>query len=309
MLSKLLFKILLLSTLFFNYSSLAQKSDTSLIFNHLNKITKTNGFRNFSDTNVLNEVADYVFTNLSKYADTTFYQNYYLEGVRYKNVIARINSKKGLPVIVLGAHYDVCGFQEGADDNASGVVGLLESARLLSNQKLNYCIELVAYTLEEPPFFRTEYMGSHIHAQSLIDSNVDVYGMVSLEMIAYFTDVDKTQDYPLNFLKLIYGNKGDYITLVNCFRKGKFAKNFSKQFANNNLINSKRFTGPKYLQGIDFSDHMNYWKHSFSALMLTDTAFYRNKNYHQKSDTLETLDIFRMSKVIDTLVQTLKDLK
>ncbi len=301
-------RIITLILLFSKFNLVAQKSDTSLINKHLNCITKTDGFRNFKDTTVLNQIAAYIFNDFNKYADTTYYQYFNLGGVNYQNVIARINDDADLPKIVIGAHYDVCGFQVGADDNASGIVGLLETARLLSKQNLNYSIELVAYTLEEPPFFRTEYMGSFVHAKQLKNDSSNVYGMVSLEMIGYFSDEIKSQDYPLDFLKLFYGNKGNFITLVNCFNSGKFAKKFTKAYSKNQLIDSKKFLGPKSLTGIDFSDHMNYWHHDISSLMITDTAFYRNKNYHEKTDTLETLDINRMSKVIDVLVQTLLDL-
>jgi Zn-dependent M28 family amino/carboxypeptidase len=300
----------LLFILLFSHKNLnAQIADTSVIKQHLIAITGANGFRNYKDTNTLNEVAGYIFNDFAKYADTVYYQYFFVEGTRYKNVVARINSNKNLPVIVLGAHYDVCGYQNGADDNASGVAGLLESARLLSNQINNYTIELVAYTLEEPPFFRTEFMGSNVHAQNLLKNETDVFGMVSLEMIGFFSDDAHSQDYPLNFLKLFYGNKGDFITLVNRIQKGKFARNFTKTYSKNKLIHSKKFTGPHTLTGIDFSDHMNYWNSGISALMLTDTAFYRNKNYHESGDTIESLDLKRMSKVIDTLVETLLNLK
>ena len=203
------------------------------------------------------------------------------------------------PRIVVGAHYDVCGYQQGADDNASGVAGLLELARLLQNQKLNFRIELVAYTLEEPPFFRTKNMGSYIHAKSLSDAKVNVLGMISLEMIGYFKDEKGTQDYPTALLKLIYGSRGNFITLVRKFGAGKFACQFNRAFRQTNVIRTKAFVGPAALPGIDFSDHLNYWAFGFSALMVTDTAFYRNKNYHEPTDTLETLDLKRMAKVID----------
>lgn len=177
----------------------------------------------------------------------------------------------------------MCGEQEGADDNASGVVALLELARQFKNITKEYNIELVAYTLEEPPYFKTQNMGSYIHAKSLKDNNREVLGMISIEMIGYFKDYKKSQDYPLGILSLFYGNKGDYITLVSKFGKGKFGRKFSKQFIAEKLIKTKKFSAPKVLPGIDFSDHLNYWKFGYSALMITDTAFYRNINYHQKN--------------------------
>ena len=130
--------------------------------------------------------------------------------------------------------------------------------------------------------------------------------MFCLEMIGYFDDTKGSQDYPLGILKLFYGRTGDYITLVNKMHKANFARKFSRKFKRSNMITTKKFTGPKGLEGVDFSDHLNYWKYGYSALMITDTAFYRNKNYHETTDTLETLDIFRMAKVVDaTLISLL----
>ncbi len=163
----------------------------------------------------------------------------------------------------------------------------------------------MAYTLEEPPFFRTQNMGSYVHAKYLKDKKIDVLGMVCVEMIGYFKDENHTQDYPIGLLRWFYGNKGDYITVVNQFGGGSFAKNFTKKYKESGQVKTKSFSGPKALQGIDFSDHLNYWHFGYSAVMLTDTSFYRNKNYHQTTDTIETLDLKRMCSVIDGLFWTI----
>lgn len=282
------------------------KSDTTLIKNHFDSILSTPQPRNYKNRAVLDSVASYIMRHFEKYADTTYYQPYKVHESTYKNVVAVFGSDNEETVVV-GAHYDVCDHQDGADDNASGTIGLLELARMLKSEKLTKRIELVAYTLEEPPFFRTNQMGSYIHAKSLKDQNRKVTGMVCLEMIAYFDDKKGSQDYPLGILSWVYGKKGNYITLVNKFHKGKFARKFSNKYKRNAAIKTKKFSGPKSLTGIDFSDHLNYWKFGYSALMITDTSFYRNKNYHHSSDKLETLDLKRMALVIDgTLTALLK---
>lgn len=148
-------------------------------------------------------------------------------------------------------------------------------------------------------------MGSYVHAQSLVNNNTDVYGMVSLEMIGYFKDEKKSQSYPIGLLSAFYGNKGNYITLVKKFGAGKFTQKFCKKYKSAGTIRTKKFAAPPILTGIDFSDHLNYWQFGFSALMLTDTSFYRNKNYHEPTDTMETLDISKMAKVIDGVLSTL----
>lgn len=279
-------------------------SDTTVIKSHLTAITKTEKFRTYNNIDQLNKTADYIKFVFNQYSDSVFIQEYSVNGQVYKNVICSFGTENKKRVIV-GAHYDVCGNQEGADDNASGVVGLLELSRLLKGQKLNQRIDLVAYTLEEPPYFRTEYMGSYIHAKSLVDNKAEVYGMISLEMIGYFSDDKKSQSYPLGLLSFFYGNKGNYITLVKKFGAGQFTRKFCRKYKSTKAITTKKFSGPPALAGIDFSDHLNYWKFGFSALMLTDTSFFRNKNYHEPTDTMETLDIKRMAKVIDGAFNTL----
>ncbi len=300
--------IILLFSLVVNYSFAEGILDTTIIKSHLTAITKTGQFRTHKNIEQLNKTADYIKSVFGQYSDSISIQEYTVDGKIYKNVICSFGTEHKKRIIV-GAHYNVCDNQEGADDNASGVVGLLELARLLKGQKLNHRIDFVAYSLEEPPYFRTKYMGSYIHAKSLVDSKAEVYGMISLEMIGYFKDEKKSQSYPLGLLSLFFGDKGNYITLVKKFGAGKFAREFSRKYISTKAISTKEFIGLSVLQGIDFSDHLNYWKFGFSALMLTDTAFFRNKNYHESTDTMETLDIKRMTKVIDGVFGTLIALK
>ncbi len=283
-------------------------ADVDLVKEHLIALTNTPEFRNYKNLDQLNTIAEYIHQNFNKYSDSTSFQEYKVGEETYKNVICSFGTENEKRIII-GAHYDVCGDQQGADDNATGVTALLELARMLKGQKLNYRIDLVAYTLEEPPYFRTENMGSYIHAKYLKDNNIDVYGMASVEMIGYFKDEENSQEYPLEILSWYYGNKGDYITLVKKFGSGKFARNFSEKFSDSNQIKTEIFSASKSVAGTDFSDHLNYWKFGYSAMMITDTSFFRNKNYHQVTDTLETLDLPRMTKVIDAIFLSLIHLK
>ncbi len=279
-------------------------SDTMLITEHLTAITKTNIFRNYQNITALNQTADYILGVFKQYADTAYFQPYSVEGRIYKNVVCRFGDAHR-PRIIMGAHYDVCGNQEGADDNASGVVGLLELARMLHGQALENPVELVAYSLEEPPFFRTEYMGSYIHVNTLKKANTAVLGMVALEMIGFFSDAKKSQTYPVKAMKVVYGCTGDYILLAKRSGYGKFVKQFSKKFEQAATIKTKSIATPGSILPIDFSDHLNYWNMGYDALMVTNTAFYRNKNYHQSGDTMETLDIPKMAQVIEATYQAI----
>ena len=121
---------------------LTAQSDSVLIVQHLKTITKTDGFRNHKNISLLNQTAEYIFTVFNQYADTTYYQSFQVKGETYINVVCRLKGANNKPLVIVGAHYDVAYNQEGADDNASGVVGLLELVRLLSKEKLNYPIEI-----------------------------------------------------------------------------------------------------------------------------------------------------------------------
>lgn len=301
---------LIFSFTFFGLSvfGVSTKADTTRIKQDLKTITKTSKSRSYINLDILNQVADYIFKELSKTCDTVYYQTYLVNGNEYKNVIGSIGTKNKERIVV-GAHYDVAGDQEGADDNASGIVGVLELSRMLSKQNLNYRIDFVAFTLEEPPFFRSKNMGSYVHAKSLFDNGIELKGMICLEMIGYFNDNPRSQNFPLGLFKLFYGNKGDFITVVQKPDNGKFGKQVKKLMKKEGIIKTKSFTSPAFLPGVDFSDHRNYWKFGYSAVMITNTAFFRNQNYHQTSDKLETLDIRRMALVIDEVCETIKKIK
>jgi Zn-dependent M28 family amino/carboxypeptidase len=274
----------------------------------LRTITKTEKSRNYRNTDVLNAVADYLYGALTEYCDTVCFQSYQVNGVEYKNVIGSIGIDKA-ERIVIGAHYDVAGDQEGADDNASGIAGLLELSRLLSNEKLQHRIDFVAYSLEEPPYFRTESMGSYVHAKMLYDNQINIKGMICLEMIGYYSDAPGSQDYPLGLMRLFYGNKGDYITVIQKSGNGSFGRQTTRLMKQQGFIKTKSLRAPASLVGVDFSDHLNYWKYGYPAVMISNTAFYRNKNYHEITDKMETLDLRRMALVIDEVYETVKGIR
>jgi hypothetical protein len=288
--------------------NLARLSDTTNIRKNLESIINTSNYRNHKNIDVLDTVAERVTRELSRHTNRVSIQNYKVNQDNYRNIIASFGPEEGERIIV-GAHYDVCRDQDGADDNASGVAGILELAKLLKGQILKYRIDLVAYSLEEPPYFNTKHMGSYVHAKSLHDANIPVRGMISLEMIGYFSDKENSQSYPIGIMKWIYGDKGNFITIVQKSFCGEFAKAFKKISFRNNSIATKSFRTPSFLGGANLSDHENYWEFGYSAVMVTNTAFFRNHNYHTKSDKLEALNIAKMGLVIDGVFRTLIQLE
>lgn len=274
-------------------------ADSIKLKEHVNKLTHTSKPRNNYNVQALNEAADYISSQLKTFGYEIEEQKFTTAGNEYKNILCSYGPKNAERLIV-GAHYDVCGDQPGADDNASGIAGLLELARLLQLNKpqLNYRIDLVAYTLEEPPNFKTQYMGSAVHAKFLHDNKIKVKAMVCLEMIGYFSEKPKSQEYPVGFLKLFYPKTANFITVVGKTGQGSLVRKIKRNMQSNMTLDVRSINAPKFIPGIDFSDHLNYWKYDYPAVMITNTAFYRNKNYHEKSDTPETLDVSKMTEVV-----------
>ncbi len=272
--------------------------DTSHLHSVVKSMTDIQPSRNYENIDSLNKAAELIKDQFIEYGYETVEQIYRIDGGEYKNIIASFGPEAA-PRFIVGAHYDVYINQPGADDNASGVAGLLELARLFHVYKpeLNYRIDFVAYTLEEPPFFRTEGMGSYIHAKGLHDENIEVLGMVSLEMIGYYTEAPKSQEYPLSLMKLIYPSTGNFIAVVGNYKSSKLVNHFIENIKLTS-IGVESLKAPSFLKGVDFSDHMNYWKFEYDAIMITDTAFYRNPNYHEVTDTIDTLDFEKMAEVV-----------
>jgi len=224
-------------------------------------------------------------------------QPFQARGKTYRNVIASFGPRTK-ELIVVGAHYDAAGPLPGADDNASGVAGLIELAYLLGRTPPPMRVDLVAFALEEPPYFRSPLMGSAVHASSLKEQGFVVRAMLSLEMIGYFTDEADSQHYPVSILKAFYPSRGNFITVVGKLDQGRVVRRVKGAMLSASPLPVYSINAPRAIPGVDFSDHLNYWNEGYSAVMITDTAFYRNRNYHTFEDTPETLDYQRMAMVV-----------
>ncbi len=254
--------------------------------------------RSLRDTANLAATVDYIQEHFKRAGGVVGIQEYEVsQGEFFQNVRCFFGNRKG-PRLIIGAHYDACGHTPGADDNASGIAGLIELAYLIGENPELGNVELVAYTLEEPPYFGSKHMGSYIHAQSIADEGIPVLGVVVLEMIGYFTDEANSQDYPTLMFKLFYPSRGNFIAVVGNLGQRAFTKRVKVGMKGVTDLSVYSLNGPATVPGIDFSDHRNYWPHDYNAVMVTDTAFYRNKAYHTDEDTWDRLDYDKMSQVI-----------
>jgi len=253
--------------------------------------------RNADQPAVLEAAAAYVEGRLQALGHAVESQRFEARGRAFRNLVVRLGPDTP-EVLVVGAHYDVFGALPGADDNASGVAGLIALARLLKDQPLKQRVELVVYTNEEPPFFRTPFMGSAVHASSLKKAGKRVTLMLSLECIAYFNDAPGSQAHPVRLLEAIYPTTGNFIALVGFYEDGAVSRQVKAAMQSATPLPVHSINAPGFVVGVDFSDHLNYAQQGFVGMMVTDTAFYRNKAYHTSADTPERLDYVRMAQVV-----------
>jgi len=181
--------------------STAISVDPARLETHVRALSESFVPRDESHPENLDRCAAYIRREFEGATARVSEQPFSVAGKTYRNVIAHFGPETK-ELVVVGAHYDTAGPLPGADDNASGVAGLLELARLLDNAQLPIRVELVAYTLEEPPFFGSEQMGSAMHAKDLKREGAIVRVMLSLEMIGYFSDARDSQQYPSSVLSL-----------------------------------------------------------------------------------------------------------
>lgn len=263
--------------------------------------------RNAKNFESLNKASDFIHTCFSNYSTQTFFQHYTVNDTIYRNVIASFGPEDA-PRMIVGAHYDVYGEAPGADANASGVAGLIELSRLLKKYEatLRYRIDLVAYTLGDIPHLNTKAMGSYVHAKSLSEHQVNVLGMLDLDCIGFYSDQPGTQRFPLLIYRWMYGNRGNFIGIIQQPGNGLWARQMRylfKQYMNGLRVINFKPAVP--FDGFADGDQKSYWTFGYSAILISNTKYYRNKNYHFDIDTYETLDYFRMVKVVDMIYKSL----
>lgn len=234
-------------------------------------------------------------------------QEYYAEGVRSANLEVTLPGQAGGDIIIVGAHYDTVTGSPGADDNASGVAALLELSRLLRNVTSKCTVRFVAFVNEEAPFFFTGRQGSRVYARAARRRGDRIRFMISLEMLGYYRDSPGSQRYPPLF-RWFYPNRGDFIALATNFRSRREMRDLAAAFRAASRFPLEHVATFSWIPGVAWSDHLSFWREGYRAMMLTDTAFFRNPHYHQPTDTPQTLDYPRMAAVTEGLAGALESL-
>ncbi len=222
-------------------------------------------------------------------------------------IVEKRGTRRPEDIILVGAHYDTVPTTPGADDNASGVAGLAELARLLKPYDNRRTIRLVAFTCEEPPYFQSRWMGSRVHAREAKKRGENIVAMMSLEMIGFF-DASASQEFPFPLMGLMYPNTADFIGVVGNLSSRSLVSQVREAMRRGGSIGVESISTISLVPGVDFSDHWSFWREGYKAVMITDTAFYRNTRYHGPADTPETLNYEAFAEVVLGLRQAVVEL-
>lgn len=258
---------------------------------------KPNNIQHFSE---LEKTATYIESHLSAIGYEVIKHPFSVGETEVRNIEVVVSPKnKDAPTLVIGGHYDSYGKAPGANDNGSGSAAVLELARLLQNlaSKSELRIRLTLFVNEEPPYFKTEYMGSAVYANALAETDEELVGMFSLETMGYFSDRPSSQKFPFP-LGAFYPSKGNFIAFVGDSSARSFVRSSVKEFRKSAKFPSEGGTAPAFIQGIDWSDHRSFSAIGVPALMITDTAAFRYPHYHSRRDTPDKVDTGKLARVV-----------
>jgi Zn-dependent M28 family amino/carboxypeptidase len=274
---------------------------------HIYTLANSIGERNLQRFSQLQDAANYIksaFVNTGLPVSTHRY-NAMQHSV--ENIIATLPSSCSDELIIVSAHYDSVYSSPGATDDASGIAALIELAKILKNKMLSRTIRLVAFVNEEPPFFKTEHMGSLQYAKQCRSNNDNIVAMFSLDSIGYYSDAANSQYYP-PFLHWFYPHRGNFIAFVTNLKNRKLIKTAISSFRRNTQFPSEGLAGPSIIPGVDWSDHWAFWKLGYPALLITDTAPLRNPYYHTPEDTAEKVNYDKLGRVVVGLAKMIVEL-
>jgi Zn-dependent M28 family amino/carboxypeptidase len=270
-------------------------------------LSGTIGQRNSLNYAGIKKAAEFLEAELNTAGYTVNHNKYQIDGKDYDNLEVEIKGNdRPDQIILIGAHYDSVPFSPGANDNTSGTAATLELAKLFAKTKPARTLRFVHFVNEEQPFAQTEKMGSLVYAKQMKAKGETIMAMFSLESLGYYTDRPNSQPYPAP-LSLFYPSVGNFISFIGNVDSRKLVRTAIHDFRLKAKFPSEGAALPNLIPGVGSSDHWSFWQMGYPAIMVTDTANYRDPNYHQSSDRAENLDYDRFARVTFALAQVIAD--
>ena len=219
-------------------------------------------------------------------------------GQTYDNVIGTKPSVHGAATapLILAAHYDTVEGSPGADDNASALTVLLEVARRIQQTELTRPVQFIAFCLEEE-----DLLGSRAYVAHLRETGRSVYGAIILECVGYASDLAGSQRIPPG-IPVAVPSVGNFLALIGNQASASLTAALSQAMTPAVPVVPLIVPGNgEQLPDTRRSDHTAFWEQDFAAVMMTDTANFRNPHYHRPTDTVDTLNLKFLASVADAV--------
>ena len=268
---------------------------------HVDMLAGEIGERNVFRYPQLVSAAEYIKKTLSESGYEVARQGYDVSGQACENIEAEVRgTDRPDEIVLIGAHYDSVKGSPGANDNATGVAAILALAGAFAQNPAPRTLRFVAFANEEPPFFQGRHMGSRVYAKRSRQRGEHIILMVSLETIGYYSNESGSQRYvfPLHFF---YPSTGNFIAFVSNVENGQLVRQLVGAFRRHTSFPSEGAALWGWLPGVGWSDHWAFWKEGFPAVMVTDTALFRDPAYHTSKDTPKNIHYEHFARVVSGL--------
>lgn len=265
----------------------------------------------------LNEVRDSIQANFNRDGLTTEQHNFIYNTKAGMNILGRKTGAKDEAITyIMDAHYDGVPNAPAADDNGSGVVGVLEAAKILSKYEFEHSIRFIGFDFEEAGL-----IGSQKYVQTGIKTYEDIQGVLNYEMIGYYDNSPNSQSIPAGFSTLFPqttqaiindSSRGNFLFVCGNTASAALSTSFLN-YVTQYVPNLKAYKADVPGTGtiapdLRRSDHAPFWDTGKKALMLTDGADFRNHHYHTPGDSIGTLNFTFMSNVVKATLATIAEL-
>jgi Zn-dependent M28 family amino/carboxypeptidase len=276
---------------------------------HVQRIAGEIGDRNVWRYDELNAAADHISATLRDLGYEVTEQPFESAGKTVRNLaVEQRGAAAADEILVVGAHYDSVHGCPAANDNGTGVAGVLEMARVMAKDApAKRTVRFVLFVNEEPPFFQGEQMGSLVYARACKARGERVVGMISVETIGYYSDAPGSQKYPPPYDRM-FPDVGNYIGFVGDDSSAALVRDAIGSFRRHTQFPSQGLAAPAAVTGIGWSDHWAFWQVGYPALMVTDTAPFRYPHYHEATDTPDKIDYDRTARVVAGIIRVTREL-
>ncbi len=280
----------------------------TILKEHVHVLAGEIGERNVFREGSLDRAVDYIEAELAEYGYTVERQGYEVRDQTCYNLIAELpGHSRPDEIVVVGAHYDSVRGSPGANDNATGVAGVLALATRFADQPQARTIRFIAFVNEEPPFFQTARMGSVVYARMARERGDNIVAMMSLETIGYYSDEPRSQRYPPLF-NLLYPSTGNFIGIIGNVRSRDLVRKATRVFRETTDFPSEGAAVPGIVPGVGWSDHWAFWRQGWPAIMFTDTAPFRYPHYHRPTDLPDQVEYDPFTRVVAGIEQVIQKL-